>query len=85
MVGSDSDEDKEEEDMNEKGSVRRKQQQWYLDSACSRHITRDKRNFLSLKKSKEETSTLVMEKVGKLTELERLGPWILMQLKTYTM
>ena len=35
-----------EEDMNEKGLVRRKQQQWYLDSACSRHMTGDKSSFL---------------------------------------
>ncbi|XP_069150603.1 uncharacterized protein [Solanum lycopersicum] len=52
MAGSDSEEEKEEEDTNEKGSVKRKQQQWYLDSACSRHMIGDKRSFLSLKNIK---------------------------------
>ena len=67
------------------GSVKRKQQQWYLDSACSRHMTGDKRSSSHSRTSKEETLPLVMEKVVKFRELERLDQWIFMQLRTYTM
>ena len=73
MAGSDSEEDKEEEDMNEKGSVRRKQQQWYLDSACSRHITRDKRSFLSLKNIKGGNVNFGNGKSGEIDGIGKVG------------
>ncbi|XP_015075296.1 uncharacterized protein LOC107019261 [Solanum pennellii] len=73
MAGSDSEEDKEEEDMNEKGSVRRKQQQWYLDSACSRHMTGDKRSFLSLKNIKGGNVAFGNGKSGETQGIGKVG------------
>ena len=67
------------------GSVKRKQQQWYLDSACSRHMTGDKRSFLSLKNIKGGNVAFGNGNVVKFSELERLDQWILMQLRMYIM
>ncbi|XP_069143347.1 uncharacterized protein [Solanum lycopersicum] len=73
MAGSDSEEDKEEEDMNEKGSVKRKQQQWYLDSAFSRHMTGDKRSFLSLKNIKGGNVAFGNGKSGEIQGIRKIG------------
>ncbi|XP_027772696.1 uncharacterized protein LOC107019735 [Solanum pennellii] len=69
MAGSDSEEEKEEEDINEK----RKQQQWYLDSACSRHMTGDKRSFLSLKNIKGGNVAFGNGKSGEIKGIGKVG------------
>ncbi|XP_069143555.1 uncharacterized protein [Solanum lycopersicum] len=74
MAGSDSEEDEEEEDMNEKGSVTRKQQQWYLDSACSRHMTGDKSSFLSLKNIKGGNVAFGNGKSDEIQGIGKVGP-----------
>ena len=56
-----------------------------LDSACSRHMTGDKSNFLSLRNFKGGNMAFGYRKSGEFRELDRLGICILMQLTSYTM
>ena len=55
------------------GSVKRKQQQWYLDSACSRHMTGDKRSFLSLKNIKGGNVAFGNGKSGEIQGIGKVG------------
>nr|XP_025887992.1 uncharacterized protein LOC112941868 [Solanum lycopersicum] len=55
------------------GSVKRKQQQWYLDSACSRHMTGDKRSFLSLKNIKGGNVAFGNGKSGEIEGIGKVG------------
>jgi len=40
--------------------AKRNTNQWYVDSGCSKHMTRDQSKFLTLKKTKKEMSCLEM-------------------------
>nr|XP_010322045.1 uncharacterized protein LOC101268110 [Solanum lycopersicum] len=55
------------------GSVKRKQKQWYLDSACSRHMTGDKISFLSLKNIKGGNVAFGNGKNGEIKEIGKVG------------
>ena len=53
--------------------MKRKQQQWYLDSACSRHMTGDKRSFLSLKNIKGGNVAFGNGKSGEIQGIGKVG------------
>ena len=55
------------------GSVKRKRQQWYLDSACSSHMTGDKRSFLSLKNIKGGNVAFGNGKSGEIQGIGKVG------------
>ena len=55
------------------GSVKRKQQQCYLDSACSRHMTRDKRSSLSLNNIKGGNVAFGNGKSGEIHGIGKVG------------
>ena len=55
------------------GSVKRKQQKWYLDSACSRHMSGDKNNFLSLKNFKGGNVAFGNGKSGEIQGIGKVG------------
>ena len=53
--------------------MKRKQQQWYLDSACSRHMTGDKRSFLLLKNIKGGNVAFGNGKSGEIQGIGNVG------------
>nr|XP_010319962.1 uncharacterized protein LOC104647085 [Solanum lycopersicum] len=55
------------------GSVKRKHQQWYLDSACSKHMSGDKRSFLSLKNIKGGNVAFGNGKSGEIQGIGKVG------------
>ena len=55
------------------GSVKMKQQQWYLDSAFSRHMTGDKRSFLSLKNINGGNVAFGNGKSGEIQGIGKVG------------
>ena len=54
-------------------SVREKGKHWYLDSACSRHMTGNKDNFLSLKGVKTGNIAFGNGKTGEIQGIGKVG------------
>ena len=54
-------------------SVREKGKHWYLDSACSRHMTGNQDNFLSLKRVKGGKVAFGNGKTGEIQGIGKVG------------
>ncbi|XP_015158246.1 uncharacterized protein [Solanum tuberosum] len=53
--------------------VRERKQHWYMDSACSRHMTRDKTKFLSLEEGKGGMVAFGGGKKGQIKGVGKIG------------
>ncbi|XP_070008258.1 uncharacterized protein [Nicotiana sylvestris] len=69
MAQSDDDED----DDNKEGTVKRSGQQWFMDSGCSKHMTGNTMDFLSLKALQEGSVSFGNGKKGYILGVGKVG------------